>query len=119
MIGYPRESHQPGEQQELVLRSLDDMEAGRGGDAQRFYRWAEAWVRDQVREHGEVWTDDLNLAAKAAHMEPPNEELKKSIYGTFWASRARVIGIRRDKGAERANRNPDSNGRPAKRWVPE
>lgn len=112
MIGHPRESHQPGEQQEFTLRKLDDLDIGLGTQAQHFYAWADAWVKAEISARGEVWTDDLNLAAKAAHMEPPDD----SFFGRFWSGRGRVLGIVRTP-VERTNRNPESNGRKARKWV--
>lgn len=117
MIARTREHEEPeGGQGEMVLRSLDDVADAQGPEAHRFRAWAKAWVRAQVAEHGCVWTDDLNLAARAAFMEPANKDLCKSIYGVFWSTDARTLGIKRT-AQERTGRGVDNNGRKARLWV--
>lgn len=116
-IGYP-EQPELGEQGELVLKSLDDIAGAQGVDAQAFRSWATAWVRRQIEARGYVWTDELNVAAKLAFMEPKNEKLQRSIYGTLWNEVGRTLGIRRTS-LERTGRGVDNNGRKARCWVPE
>lgn len=112
MIGYPHRGPHD-DQLELGLKPLAEMDVGLGGAAHRFYVWAEEWVRSAVAREGCVWTDDLHLAADAARIQPPDD----SLYGRFWSSRARRLGLRRT-AEERTNRHPGRNGNKARKWVP-
>ena len=115
MIREPEEQDAGG-QGELVLRSLDDIAGSQGPEAQAFHAWAKAWVKGHIQAQGYVWTDMLNVAAKRAFMEPRAEKLQGSIYGVFWSTYARQLGIRRTS-LERTGRGVDNNGRKARCWV--
>ncbi len=103
---------EPDGQFELPLRPLPEMQVALGGASERFMQWAADWALHQVRTMGSVWTDDLHEAAVLAHAEPPDD----SLYGRFWACRARQLGLRRTVD-ERVSRNRLRNGAKARRWI--
>ena len=114
MIGYPPGSPHDDQLELGLIKPLAEMDVGLGGAAHRFYVWVEEWVRSTIAREGCVWTDDLHLAAAVARSQPPDD----SLYGRFWSSRARRLGLRRTV-EERTSRARSRNGAKARKWVPE